>query len=220
MKLNKNILLCPFALVLLLLGLSCEKKSNNNDISVLEQNLPKVDDELTIRHQLLNLKADTARVYCMQEGLNTDFCLLVDMKIHSGRNRFFVWDLKADTIMSKGLCAHGYGKGSTQTHPIFSNVEGSYCTSVGKYKTGIRSYSQYGINVHYKLHGLEPTNNNAFRRIVVLHSYSHVPEYEIAPSHLPLGYSQGCPVIDNALMIQLDSLFKKQNKPTLLWIYY
>jgi hypothetical protein len=169
--------------------------------------------------QSLKLKADTARAYCKQKGLNTNFCLLVDMKIHSGKNRFFVWDLEADTIIGKSLCAHGRGQGSTLSKPVFSNREGSYCTSIGKYKTGARAYSQYGINVHYKLHGLEATNSNAYKRIVVLHSYDYVPQFEIAPAYLPLGYSLGCPVIDNALMRKLDTLFKKQKKATLLWIY-
>ncbi|NDW19092.1 peptidase [Dysgonomonas sp. 216] len=170
-------------------------------------------------NEKLRGKADSALIFCKTKGMNTDFCLLVDMSEHSGKKRFFVWDFKTDTIASSGLCAHGYGKRSTPSRPAFSNVEGSYCTSLGKYKTGARSYSQYGINVHYKLHGLEKTNDNAFRRIVVLHSFSEIPDHEIAPSHLPLGYSQGCPVINNSLMTELDMLLKKQQKPTLLWIY-
>jgi len=169
--------------------------------------------------ETLRFRADTALLFCKKNRLNTDFCLLVDMSEHSGKNRFFVWDFKGDSILDRSLCAHGYGKKSTQSRPVFSNIEGSYCTSLGKYKTGVRSYSQYGINVHYKLHGYDPTNNNAFKRIVVLHSYSHVPESEIYPNHLPLGYSQGCPVINNLLMARLDSMFKRQQKPTLLWIY-
>ena len=43
--------------------------------------------------------------------------------------------------------------------PIKMCIRDSYCSSLGKYKVGIRSYSKWGINVHYKLHGLEATNN-------------------------------------------------------------
>lgn len=78
---------------------------------------------------------------------------------------------------------------------------------------------QWGINVHYKLHGLEPTNDNAFKRIVVLHSYTPLPATEVYPSHLPLGMSQGCPVICNETMRQIDVLLKAETKPVLLWIY-
>lgn len=183
------------------------------------ENAQSEEDPAKILEEKLKLKADTALLFCKKNGMNTDFCLLTDMSVHSGKRRFFVWDFKGDSIMTSALCAHGYGKGGTQTKPVFSNVEGSYCTSLGKYKTGARSYSKWGINVHYKLHGLESTNSNAFKRIVVLHSYEYVPSHEVYPFHLPLGYSQGCPVIDNVIMERLDKLFKKQKKPTLLWIY-
>ena len=133
--------------------------------------------------------------------------------------RFFVWDFKGDSIKYSSLCAHGYGKESTPKKPVYSNVEGSYCSSLGKYKVGIRSYSKWGINVHYKLHGLESTNSNAFKRYIVLHSYTPVPTLEIYPMHLPLGISQGCPVICDDAMRKVDALLKVEKKPVLLWIY-
>lgn len=149
---------------------------------------------------------------------------MLDFKIHSGKKRFFVWDFEKDTIKYSSLCSHGYGNRenrSTYTNIKFSNVPGSLCSSLGRYKVGIRSYSQWGINVHYKLHGLEKTNNNAFARIVVLHSHNPVPEEEIYPEHLPLGYSQGCPVISNEVLRKIDELMKSGiKKPVLLWAYY
>lgn len=98
-------------------------------------------------------------------------------------------------------------------------IIGSYCSSLGKYKVGIRSYSKWGINVHYKLHGLEPTNSNAFKRYIVLHSYTPVPASEISPMYLPLGISQGCPVICDEVMRKVDALLKVEKKSVLLWIY-
>ena len=98
-------------------------------------------------------------------------------------------------------------------------MEGSYCSSLGKYKVGIRSYSKWGINIHYKLHGLEATNNNAFKRYIVLHSYTPLPETEVYPLHLPLGISQGCPVISDEVMRKVDGLLKAEKKPLLLWVY-
>lgn len=167
----------------------------------------------------LKLKADSARAYCVDRGFNTNYCFLVDFSLHSGKKRFFVWDFKGDSVLYASLCAHGYGKNSTVSKPVFSNVEGSYCSSLGRYKVGIRSYSKWGINVHYKLHGLEPTNNNAFKRVIVLHSYDPVPATDIYPVHLPLGISQGCPVICNDVMRKVDKLLKGESKPVLLWIY-
>lgn len=169
-------------------------------------------------------KIDSAKIaeafnYCKKNGFDTTTAFFVNMSIHSGENRFFVWDFAVKKILHEGLCCHGMGKGSTGSTPVFSNENGSYCTSLGKYKIGIRSYSQYGIHVHYKMHGLETTNSNAFNRIVVLHSYYAVSEKEIYPFHLSMGYSLGCPVVSDGMMTNLDALLKKKTKPTLLWIY-
>ena len=168
-------------------------------------------------------KAKEALSYCKANGYNTDFCILIDMKIHSGKYRMFVYNFISDTIERKSLCAHGCGKGdkqSTGAKPIFSNEVGSLLTSLGKYKIGARAYSQWGINVHYKLYGLESTNKNAFKRIIVLHSYTPVPATEIYPYHLPMGWSFGCPVTDDSTMTWLDKKLKNIAKPVLLWIYY
>jgi len=171
-------------------------------------------------YKRLKLKADTAYAYSLNKEFNTHYCVLIDFSIHSGKERFFVWDFKGDSIKYSSLCAHGYSQNSTVSNPVFSNTEGSYCSSLGKYKVGIRSYSKWGINVHYKLHGLEQTNNNAYKRIVVLHSFEYISEMPIYPQHLPLGMSQGCPVISNKTMKQIDALLKNIQKPMLLWIYY
>ena len=164
------------------------------------------------KQERLKEKVDSAKAYCVKNGLNTNYCFLVDFSIHSGKKRFFVWDFKGDSILCASLCAHGYGKNSTVSNPVFSNMEGSYCSSLGHYKVGARSYSKWGINVHYKLHGLEATNNNAFKRVVVLHSYDLIPAVEIYPAHLPLGMSQGCPVISNDVMRRVDKLLKDEKK--------
>lgn len=170
--------------------------------------------------QRLQEKADSALDFCRKNKMNTDFCFLIDMKIHSGKNRFFVWDFNENKVINTGLCCHGMGGGSTGSQPVFSNQSGSYCTSLGKYKIGIRSYSQWGINVHYKMHGLEPTNNNAFKRIIVLHSHKPLPSTEIYPRHLPLGWSLGCPVVSDKLMREIDKQLAESKKDVLLWIYY
>ncbi len=168
----------------------------------------------------LQMKADSAAFFCNKKGMNTDFCILVDMKIHSGKNRIFVWDFKKKEVVLSGLCCHGAGGKSTTKTPEFSNTPGSNCTSLGKYKLGIRSYSRWGINVHYKMHGLETSNNNAYQRIVVFHSHTPVPEREIYPFHLPLGWSLGCPVVSDNTMKKVDEMLKNLETPVLMWIYY
>lgn len=171
----------------------------------------------------LQEKAIEALDFCKKNNYNTEYCILIDMKIHSGKNRMFLWNFKTNSIERQALCAHGCGKGNNQSTgatPVFSNTEGSYCTSLGKYKLGARAYSQWGINVHYKMHGLENTNNNAYKRIIVFHSHTPVPDMPIYPVHLPMGWSLGCPVTSNAMMEYMDKKLQNTKKPTLMWIYY
>lgn len=205
MTTSRFLLLLPFFYALLV---SCSLKGENP--------APSQEDRTD---NALQAKADTALAFCKTKGMNTDFCFLIDMSIHSGKNRLFVWDFKEKKATYAALCCHGAGGKSTVSTPEFSNVPGSNCTSLGKYKLGIRSYSRWGINIHYKMHGLEPTNNNAFKRNVVFHSHSPVPGRQIYPFHLPLGWSLGCPVVANKTMEHADTLLQKVKKPVLMWIY-
>lgn len=206
-----------FLIILLLSSISfvmCKTNDNKK-----EEKMDKEKAERDIAFERLKTKADSAKIYCKKKGFSTKYCILIDFSIHSGKKRFFVWDFEKDSIKYASLCCHGYGQKSTVSKPVFSNVEGSYCSSLGKYKVMTRSYSSWGINVHYKMHGLEKTNSNAFKRIIVLHSHTPVSEHEIYPRHLPLGYSQGCPVISDESMRKVDVMMKESKKPVLMWIY-
>lgn len=209
------------SILIAILSLACYLDQRVN--KAIEINNDKIlQDELNAQqeaHDRLKSKADSALAYCRQKGFSTDYCFLIDFSIHSGKYRFFIWDFNKRDVRMSGLCAHGYGKGSTQSKPVFSNIEGSLCSSLGHYKTGARGYSNWGTNVSYKLHGLDVTNSNAFVRLVTLHAHTPIPAYEIYPQHLPLGYSQGCTVISNALMTEIDTVLKASRKPLLLWIY-
>jgi len=212
MKISKIFLLFIFTLSIVFLNCKENPKQSNIEFKDEQSNIENI-----------NSKAIEALEFCKSNNFNTDFCILIDMSIHSGKNRMFIYDFKKNEIERSALCAHGSGKDnnkSTTEKPLFGNEEGSLLTSLGKFKIGARAYSQFGINIHYKLHGLEETNNNAFQRIVVLHSYTPISPTEIYPFHLPLGYSHGCPVTDDDTMKFLDKKLKNINKPVLLWIYY
>lgn len=43
-------------------------------------------------------KAKEALDFCVENKFNTDFCILIDMSLHSGINRFFVWDFAKDSM--------------------------------------------------------------------------------------------------------------------------
>lgn len=167
-------------------------------------------------------KAKEAFAYNNANGLNTDYCILVDMSIHSGKTRLFVWDLKKDTVILSGLCSHGccknqWGSDESKEDPTFSNVPDSHCSSKGKYKLGKRGYSNWGVNINYKMHGLENTNNNSEKREIVFHSWDMVSNNEVYPSGAPEGW--GCPCISNELFLKIDPILKEQKTPVLFWIF-
>jgi hypothetical protein len=197
--------------------LACSQTAQNQT-RIANESIVSQNDSIS-----LSEKVTEALAFCKKNNFNTDFCILIDMKIHSGKYRMFVWNFNENKVERKALCAHGCGKGSnrsTGAKPVFSNTPETLLTSLGKYKTGISSYSQYGIHKHYKLYGLESTNSNAFNRLIVLHSHNPVSANEIYPEHLPMGWSFGCPVTDNATMTYLDAKLQASKKPVLLWIYY
>lgn len=159
--------------------------------------------------------------YCKENGFNQDYYFLVDLSIHPGKNRFFVYDFKQNKIVDKNLVTHG-SCDQFEDNPDkwekakFSNKSDSHCSMKGKYKIGKRDYSSWGIKVKYWLHGLEKSNANAVNRVVVLHSWSAVANEEIYPKVSPLSW--GCPAVSDDFMRQLDAKLKMTTKPVLLWI--
>jgi hypothetical protein len=162
----------------------------------------------------LELKASEARSFVKQKGFNDDVCFLIDMSPASGKNRFFIYDLKKDSLRNAGLVAHGNCFQYWLEGRQYSNVVGSGCTSLGKYKIGLSYIGKFGYS--YKLHGLDSTNNNAFERTVVLHSHSCVPATEVADE---ICQSNGCPTVSPAFLEQLKVIINSSKKPVLLWIY-
>lgn len=159
--------------------------------------------------------------YCQQKGMNESYYFLLDLSIHPGKNRFFIYDFDQKKISDKNLVTHG-SCDQFESNPDkwskakFNNRVDSHCSMLGKYKIGKRDYSSWGINVKYWLHGLEKSNANAEKRVVVLHSWSAVSNEEIYPDLLPLSW--GCPAVSDDFMRQLDTRLKTATKPVLLWI--
>lgn len=167
-------------------------------------------------------KAQEALAFCKDKKMNEDFCILIDMSLHSGVKRFVVWDFKENKISGTYLVGHGCGNNSwssdeSKDSPTFSNEDGSHLSSLGKYKLSGRGHSDWGINVKYLMHGLEEANNNALKRFIVFHSWNLMSDDETYPKGSPEGW--GCPTISNNAMRKLDPIIQKSQKPVLMWIY-
>ena len=160
-------------------------------------------------------RASAVRSYAMAKNFSTTYCFLVDMSLHSGRKRFFVYDLESNMVIMSGLVSHGSCNETFLDQAKFSNVPGGNCTSQGKYKVGEKYRGQYGRS--YKLYGLESTNCNAYKRAIVLHPYSCIPDEEIYPR--VACNSSGCAGVSPAFFEKLSSIIDRSKKPIVLWIY-
>ncbi|UTX48403.1 murein L,D-transpeptidase catalytic domain-containing protein [Chryseobacterium sp. MA9] len=208
-----------FFIALWLCSCSQEKKSSiihTAEIPAITEKKPVADSSR------IKIKAEEALKFCNSNNLNNNFCILIDMSLHSGVNRFFVWDFKNNKISKKYLVGHGCGSNSwskddSKANPEFSNEDGSHLSSLGKYKLEGRGYSDWGINIKYLMHGLEETNSNALKRFIVFHSWNMMSDTEVFPNGSPEGW--GCPTISNNAMKEIDPMIQKSGKPVLMWIY-
>lgn len=150
-------------------------------------------------------------------GYSKKIAFLVDMKIKSGKNRFFVYDLENDQIIDQGLVAHGSGSETGIKGDIlqFSNTPNSNCSSLGRYSIE-KSYTGV-FGKAFRLHGLDETNSNALKRAIVLHRYKEVPdeekEYYIINSH-------GCPMVSEVFFKRLEKVIESSNSKIMLYMYY
>lgn len=168
-----------------------------------------------------NARHTEALAFCKQQKFCEDYYFLADLSIHSGKDRFYIYDFKQKKIIGKNLVTHGscdaFDTNDTRYEKVkFSNLDDSHCSSAGKYKIGKRDYSSWGIKIKYWLHGLEATNSNAQSRVVVLHSWDAVADTEIYPRYSPLSW--GCPAVSDSFMRTLDTKLQATEKPVLLWI--
>jgi hypothetical protein len=161
-----------------------------------------------------------AKQYSKNNNLNQDKFILIDLGLHSGLKRFFVYDFKKKKILNSFMVSHGcgnnqWGKTSSKENAPVSNEFDSHSSSLGKYVIADRGVSQWGIKVNYLLQGKEKTNSNAVNRAIVLHSWEVVPNNEVYPEGTPEGW--GCPAVSNESMKKIDEILK-QNKNVLMWI--
>jgi hypothetical protein len=165
----------------------------------------------------LKLQAAILEKYLAKNNYNTEYCFLVDMSIPSGKKRFFVYNLKKDSVELSAMVTHGYRSYEYNCNDqlLFSNTPYSFKTSIGRYKIGQSYYGNFGLA--YKLYGLDSTNNKAYERAIVLHAHKHVPDTEMFPERIM--ESTGCPVVSPLFLAILNKYIKASKKPMLMWIY-
>jgi hypothetical protein len=177
-----------------------------------EEKATPPSSENTAMRNILTQKVNN---YAIQNDLSTEYCFLIDMSLPSGRNRFFIYDLKKNSIINSGLVSHGSCNETFLARPKFSNESKSGCSSLGKFKVGEFYTGKYGKS--FRLYGLDNCNSNAFKRAVVIHGYDCVPDEEIYPR--VLCNSLGCVMVSYNFFDKVSRIIRKADKPIVLWIY-
>ena len=184
---------------------------NTSKLNFKNENMTDAEIE-RFNNQLNEIK----EVISTDSKYNKKIAFLVDMRIKSGRNRFFVYDLVNNKILDQGLVAHGSGSETQVRGELkFSNEPNSNCTALGRYSVEKCYKGIFGKA--YRLNGLDETTNNALKRAIVLHHYSAVPEQE---QDYYISRSKGCPMVNEQFFKRIEKIIDNSKSKIVLDIYY
>jgi hypothetical protein len=130
-----------------------------------------------------------------------DRIAIVDFSAPSSDARLHFLDV-ASGRASRLLVAHGSGSDPRHTGYLerFSNTSGSNASSEGAFLTGDYYVGKHGRS--QRLVGLDPSNNNALERAIVIHGAWYANQDMIA-AHGKLGRSQGCFAVGETCLQQM-----------------
>ena len=120
-----------------------------------------------------------------------DIVGLVDFSAPSRAARFYLLDIAEAQVVSVHLVAHGKGSDPANSGWVerLSNQPGSNASCDGAFLTGQTYFGEHGRS--RRLIGLEPQNDMAEARAIVIHAAPYVDPV-MAVSQGRVGRSQGC----------------------------
>lgn len=199
----------------IVVGLFCISFKCKNEEKKIQQ-LKVAKTAYTADHKLESHVKEIVNLVNSSTKYNTEIGFFVDMSIPSSKNRFFIYNLKKNKIISKGLVSHGSGSETGIEGKLkFSNIKNSLSSSLGKYTVGYTYKGTFGKA--YKLYGLDKTNSNAFNRNIVLHQYASIPFQE---QEDPICNSHGCPMVNERFFSEIEKAIDTSKKKIILSIYY
>ena len=137
--------------------------------------------------------------------LHTDVIAIADFGSASSKARFHLVDI-VNGQASSMLVAHGKGSDPAHTGWLhsFSNIPGSNASSQGSYRTDQFYVGKHGRS--RRLLGLDPENNLALDRAIVIHAADYVSD-DMVRGYNKIGRSQGCFAVSESEILQvLDRL--------------
>ncbi|MBO4753729.1 MAG: murein L,D-transpeptidase catalytic domain family protein [Bacteroidales bacterium] len=168
--------------------------------------------------EFLGKCAIEAKDYARVRNLNDRYCIFVDYSIPSGTPRVFVWSFEKEKVVYKTYTMHGPGMGSTAEKPVFSNLPGSKCSSLGHFAVtkvhGTRNKRGFRIK------GLDIANKTAYARGLMIHRAKWV-DTNCWREYIPLQPKccLGCITVSSKGMNYLEKLIKGEEKQILLWSF-
>ena len=129
---------------------------------------------------------------------------VIDYSRPSTQKRMWVFDVARGTLLHREHVAHGQGSGENVARK-FSNIEGSYQTSLGLYRTAETYMGGNGYSL--RMDGLDPGfNDNARQRAIVMHGAWYANP-DLIRTQGRLGRSQGCPALrEQVAKVIIDDL--------------
>lgn len=167
--------------------------------------------------QELALKATGARAHVIHLAVAAMQCAtardqasprtlaVIDYSLPSSQQRLWVFDLRRRTLVLHDYVAHGRNSGEDYASR-FSNVTGSYQSSLGLFRTREPYRGKHGLSL--RMEGIESgVNDNALDRAIVIHGADYVNPALIAKQGR-IGRSLGCPAVRRAVAPTLIETLK------------
>lgn len=143
--------------------------------------------------------------YLNIEPKNKNVLTIIDFSKPSTEKRFYLIDLKNDTLLINTWVAHGKNSGE-DTAVVFSNINNSRMSSPGFFVTAETYEGSHGYSL--RIDGIEKhINNKARKRFIVIHGADYVSE-DFIKKNGRLGRSWGCPAVPNELSKPIIDLIK------------
>jgi hypothetical protein len=132
---------------------------------------------------------------------------VIDYSLPSTAKRLWVLDVEREALLFHEHVTHGSGTGDNMARR-FSNVEGSFATSLGLFRTAETYMGGNGYSM--RMDGLDPGfNDNARQRAIVMHGAWYANPDLIAKQGR-LGRSQGCPALREGIARTVIDILKHQ----------
>lgn len=165
-----------------------------------------------VRHELFQRAVASLDRHEAQWQLKRDRIAIADFTPFSAKPRLQLINLHDGSVRNL-LVTHGSGSDREHSGFLreFSNVPDSEATSQGAYRTAEYYVGQHGSS--QRLNGLDPTNDKAFDRAIVIHAAWYAND-DMIQKHGMIGRSQGCFAVGED---KLASLFEYLGEGRLIY---